>query len=37
MDPRPIVTATFPLSQFPAALAALTDTPEQHVKVLVEP
>lgn len=37
MDPRPIVTATFPLTEFPAALAALTDTPEQHVKVLVEP
>jgi L-gulonate 5-dehydrogenase len=37
MDPRPIVTATFPLAEFPAALAALTDTPEQHVKVLVEP
>ena len=37
MDPRPIVTATYKLAEFPAALAALTDTPEQHVKVLVEP
>ena len=37
MDPTPIVTATYPLAAFPQALAALTETPEQHVKVLVEP
>ena len=37
MDPRPIVTATYPLAAFPEALAALTEKPEQHVKVLVEP
>lgn len=37
MDPRPIVTATYPLAEFPAALAALASEPEKHVKVLVEP
>jgi 2-desacetyl-2-hydroxyethyl bacteriochlorophyllide A dehydrogenase len=37
MDPRPIVTATFPLVEFGAALETLRDAPEAHVKVLVEP
>jgi 2-desacetyl-2-hydroxyethyl bacteriochlorophyllide A dehydrogenase len=37
VEPRPLVTATYPLAEFPAAIDALLDTPERHVKVLVEP
>jgi 2-desacetyl-2-hydroxyethyl bacteriochlorophyllide A dehydrogenase len=37
MDPRPIVTATYPLAEFEAALEALADEPERQVKVFVKP
>ncbi len=36
-DPTPMVTATYPLAQMAEALKALHDSPEQHIKVLVEP
>ena len=36
-DPSPMVTAIFPLAKVDDALKALHTTPEQHIKVLLEP
>ena len=36
-DPSPMVTAVFPLAKVDDALKALQGSPEQHIKVLLEP
>jgi L-iditol 2-dehydrogenase/L-gulonate 5-dehydrogenase len=37
IDPTPMITATYPLARMAEALKALHDSPEKHIKVLVEP
>lgn len=36
-DPTPMITATYPLASMAAALKVLHDSPEKHIKVLIEP
>jgi L-iditol 2-dehydrogenase/L-gulonate 5-dehydrogenase len=36
-DPSPMITATYPLARMAEALKTLHDSPEKHIKILVEP